>query len=64
VTATGASAIQESAVQPPAIGFGFPRLVPERPDSELLAPAPVTCHLKRFFIRQLLAVSTFELCTK
>jgi len=44
VTATGASAIRGSAFQPSAIGFGFPRLVPGRPDSELLAPAPVTCH--------------------
>jgi len=44
VTATGASAPQGSALQLSAIGFGFPRLVPERPEPELLAPVPVTCH--------------------
>ena len=44
MTATGASAIRGSAFQPSAIGFGFPRLVPERPDPELQAPVPVTCH--------------------
>ena len=44
MTATGASAIQELALQPSAIGFGFPRLVPERPEPELPAPVPVTSH--------------------
>jgi len=44
VTATRASAPQESALQPSAIGFGFPRLVPERLAPELLVPVPVTCH--------------------
>ena len=35
---------QESAVQPSAIGFRTPRLIPERLAPELQAPAPVTCH--------------------
>ena len=46
MTATGASAPQDSAVQPSAIGFGFPRLIPERPEPELPAPVPVTRHPK------------------
>ena len=26
------------------LGFGFPRLTPERPEPKLLAPVPVTYH--------------------
>jgi len=46
VTATWASAIQESAYQPSAIGFWFPRLIPERPEPELPSAVAVTRHQK------------------
>jgi len=46
VTATGASAIQESAFQPSAIGSWFRRLTPERPEPELPTAAAVTRHPK------------------
>jgi hypothetical protein len=42
--ATWASAIQESAFQPSAIGFWFPRLTPERLAPEPPAPVVVTRH--------------------
>jgi hypothetical protein len=46
VTATGASAIQESAFQPSAIGSWFLRPIPERLALELPAPLAVIRHLK------------------
>ena len=58
VTATRASAIRVSAFQPSAIGFGIPRLVPERLAPELLDPVPVTCHPEWISIRQPLTANT------
>jgi hypothetical protein len=46
VTATGASAIQESAYQPSAIGSRILRLIPERLEPELPEPVAVTRHPK------------------
>jgi hypothetical protein len=46
VAGTGASAIQESAYQPSAIGFWFLRLFPERPEPELPTAVAVTRHQK------------------
>jgi hypothetical protein len=46
VTATGASAIQELAYQPSAIGSWFLRLTPERLAPELPEPVAVTRHPK------------------
>jgi hypothetical protein len=46
VTATGASAILESAYQPSAIGSWFLRLIPERLAPELPEPVAVTRHPK------------------
>jgi hypothetical protein len=46
VTATEASAIQESAYQPSAIGSWFLRLTPERLAPEFPEPAAVTRHPK------------------
>ncbi len=56
MTAIGASAIQASVFQPSAIGFGFLRLTPERPESERPAPVPVTSHPKHFM--QILHIAT------
>ena len=46
MTATGASAIQESAFQPSAIGSWFRRLIPERLAPELPEAVAVTRHPK------------------
>ena len=46
MTATGASAIQESAFQPSAIGFWFQPLIPERLAPELTEPVAITRHPK------------------
>jgi hypothetical protein len=47
VTAIGASAIQESAYPPSAIGSWFLRLIPERLATELPEPVAVTRHPKQ-----------------
>jgi len=65
VTATGASAIQESAFQPTAIGSWFLWLIPERLAPELPAAAAVTRHPKlrpQPIIRSPVSLLSSKLC--